>query len=162
MPLDQQATWYGDSRQPVLSLLSLGKPVMCSGCVTVWLREPRGQPKVGLHQAYVGQWDSGALNVWSPVSHVHFEKWQCHMFLLLIFLNITCQIQEMSMSHVATFYTPCRMSLSPMSHVEYKFPCLPVDFRRQGPYSACIGSTRTHMLDRYRLPTRLIYSITPR
>ena len=33
------------------------------------------------------------------------------------------------------FYPPCRMSLSPMSHVEFKkYQCRPVNFRGQGPY----------------------------
>ena len=28
----------------------------------------------------------------SPMSHVHFRKWQCHMSLSFIFLNVTCRI----------------------------------------------------------------------
>ena len=39
------------------------------------------------------------------------------------------------MPHVTIILNPCRVSLSPMSHVEFKkSPCCPVDFRSLGPY----------------------------
>ena len=53
--------------------------------------------------------------LFSPMSHVEFEKRLCPMSL--------------------HFYPSCRMSLSLMSYVEFKIcPCHPVDFRGQGPY----------------------------
>ena len=54
------------------------------------------------------------------MSPMKFNEWQYHMSLLLIFPNVTCQILETAMSHVTIILTPCRMSLSLMSHVELK------------------------------------------
>ena len=67
----------------------------------------------------------------SPMSQVDFKKWQCHMSLSLIFPNATRRIEK-AMSHVTIFFSPCRISLSPMSHVEFK-KCSrhPVGFRGQ-------------------------------
>ena len=72
----------------------------------------------------------------SPMSHLDFKKWQWRIALLLIFLNVRCRISEMTLSHVTSCLAmpPCRMSPSPMSHVEFqKCPCHPVDFRGQEP-----------------------------
>ena len=70
------------------------------------------------------------------MSHVDFKKWQCRMYLLLIFQNVICSILEKALSHVIIIFRPCRMSLSPMSHVESKkYPFRHVDFRGIGPLS---------------------------
>ena len=70
------------------------------------------------------------------MSHVHFKKWQCRMSLSLIFPNVTCQISEKAMSHVITMFSPCRMSLGLMLHVEFrKCPCRRVYFRGLGQSS---------------------------
>ena len=43
---------------------------------------------------------------------------------------------EVAMSHVTIIFSPCHMSLSPMSRVEFKkCPCNPVDFGGQAPYT---------------------------
>ena len=68
------------------------------------------------------------------MSHVDFKKWQCRMSLSHIFPNVTCQIQEKAVSHVAIMFSLGRMSLSQMSNVEFKkWPCRPVEFRGQRP-----------------------------
>ena len=68
------------------------------------------------------------------MSHGDFKKWQCHMSLSRIYL--TFMLNEKAMSHVNILFSPCHMSLSPMSHVECKkCPCRPVNFRGQGPYN---------------------------
>ena len=47
---------------------------------------PHGQISVGDNDI------EGALDGASPMSHVDFKKWQCHMSMPLIFHNVTCQI----------------------------------------------------------------------
>ena len=45
------------------------------------------------------------------------------------------------MSHVTLFLPPCHMSLSPMSHVEFKkWSCRCVDFRGLGPSQGLAGT----------------------
>ena len=69
------------------------------------------------------------------MSHVDFKKLQCRISLSLIFPNVTCQIYEKATSHVIIIVSPCRMSIIPMLHVEFKkWPCRPVNFRGQVPF----------------------------
>ena len=57
----------------------------------------------------------------------------CRLFYLMSHVEFKNRIY---MSHVTIIFSPCRMSLSPMSHVEFKkCPCRPVDFRDQWPLS---------------------------
>ena len=81
------------------------------------------------------------------MSHVDFLKWQYRMSLLLIFHK--CDMSNLRNSHVSCHFLclpPCRISLSLMSHVEFKkIPCCSVEFMGQGPDpvaladSLCLG-----------------------
>ena len=76
------------------------------------------------------------LGLWmgSPKLIVNFEKWQCRLSLALIFLNATCRIYDITISHVTIFLAPMSHVTSAMSHVEFKkCLCRPVDFRSQWP-----------------------------
>ena len=54
--------------------------------------------------------------------------------LLLPQCHLSNKYEKRGMSHVY-FYPPCCMSLSPMSHVEFKkCPCRALVFRGQGPH----------------------------
>ena len=70
------------------------------------------------------------------MSHVNFKKWQCHVSLSLIVPSVPyVECKKMSL-----YFDPsCRMSLSPMLHVEFKkSSCRPVDFRGQRPCSRAV------------------------
>ena len=71
--------------------------------------------------------------LFSPMSRVEFKERLCPMSL--------------------KFHTPCRMSLSHMSHVEFKkSPCRHVDFRGQGPYKTAVRyyhNTAIHHVQQY-------------
>ena len=59
------------------------------------------------------------------------------------------------MSHVTIYFSPFLMSLSPMSHVEFKkWSCRPVDFRGQGP-SLCLES----VLSPHFLGVKFVYPL---
>ena len=69
-----------------------------------------------------------------PMLHVDFKKCQCRMSLSLMYAHVKCQIYEKAMSHVTIILSPCHMSLSLMSQVDFKkCPCHPVDFRGVRP-----------------------------
>ena len=51
------------------------------------------------------------------MSHVDFKKLKCHMSLLLIFPHVAFEFKKMP--HVLIMFSPSRISLSSMSHVEF-------------------------------------------
>ena len=66
--------------------------------------------------------------------HVNSKKWQCCISLSLISLNITFEFKKRLCPMSLHFDPSCRMSLSPMLHVEFKkCSCRPVEFNGQGP-----------------------------
>ena len=90
----------------------------------------------------------GGVGPLMGVPNVAFKKWQCRTSLLLIFHNVTCRnVTCHNMSHVEFkkrlcpmslyYYFPCRIALSPMSHVH---------FRGQGPFGWEPGGGSTSYL----------------
>ena len=66
------------------------------------------------------------------MSHVDLKKMAMSHVLVAYFTQ--CHMSNLRIGYVTIMFSPCRMSLSPMSHVEFKkCPCRPVDFRGQGP-----------------------------
>ena len=75
------------------------------------------------------------------MSNVDFKKCQCRLSLSLISRNVTCRIKEIAMSNVTIIFSPCRVSLSSMLHVEFKrCSCRHVDFRGLGPQEGILWS----------------------
>ena len=71
----------------------------------------------------------------AQISHVDLKKYgnvacSCRLFFPLSHV----EFKKKAMSHFTMIFSPCRMSLSPMSHVEFKiWLCRPVDFTGEGP-----------------------------
>ena len=84
----------------------------------------RAQPRLILFD------ERGALDGGAPMSHDEMA-----MLHVLVAYFTQCHISYLRIGHVTITFSPCCMSLSPMSHVEFKkCPSRFVDFRGQEPY----------------------------
>ena len=104
-----------------------------------WSGEPAGRGRRGVIDwaLYRGALDGEGGGI--PMSHVDFKNSNVAC-LSLIFHHVACRVFEIAMLHINTIFLPlCRMSLSLMSHVEFKKkPCRCVEFRHLGPYQCVL------------------------